>query len=71
MANNDGCLKCDRKWRNWFQNFLNQICGPPRRYPMILNSDINKITKAVCTCVTNPGNKNYEYYFTVVSVDLF
>ena len=53
MANNDGCLKCDRKWRNRFQCFLNQICGPPRRNPMILNSDINKITKAVCTCVTN------------------
>lgn len=53
MANNDVCLKCDRKWRNFLQNFLNQISGPPRRSPLVPHSDINRITKAVCTCATN------------------
>lgn len=58
MANKVGCLKCDPKWRNWLQNFLNQISGPPRRNPMIVYSSINRITKAVCTCATYPAWQN-------------
>lgn len=49
----DLCLKCDKKWRNKLQHFLNQISGPSRRNPLILGSDVKRITKAICTCISH------------------
>ncbi|XP_071177179.1 uncharacterized protein [Mytilus edulis] len=53
------CLKHNKQWRNRFQEFLNRTSGPTRRNPLICQSDVKRITKAVCTC-TETVNKAWN-----------
>lgn len=76
------CLKHDRRWRGRFQEFLNKTSGPTRRNPLICQSDVKRITKAVCSCscaefvnqawstITQPNiQKAHDYYTSTVNFD--